>query len=198
MLLFIHCFSMSSLTLPWAIAGFLHPFYTFSPAHRTVIRDTFILTFLGSSFTVLPRALRFWAGISTHRRFLPYAPSPHFYHNLLLSRPGSRRFFLEVCRASCWSSKHRPGSSGCLIYSNPQSWYSEEFVLKSYQILPWITCRKKFSLSAPYFVSNSFCLFKVILKTTKTLWTRLVLLITSSMKRHIKVILKKQPPRSFA
>ena len=87
MLLFIHCFSMSSLTLPWAIAGFLHSFYTFSPAHRTVIRDTFILTFLGSSFTVLPRALRFWAGISTHRRFLPYAPSPHFYHNLLLSRP---------------------------------------------------------------------------------------------------------------
>ena len=33
----------SSLTLPWAIARFLDPFYTFSPAHRRVIRD-FVLT----------------------------------------------------------------------------------------------------------------------------------------------------------
>ena len=33
----------SSLTLPWAIARFLDPFYTFSPAHRRVIRD-FTLT----------------------------------------------------------------------------------------------------------------------------------------------------------
>ena len=35
--------------------------------------------------------------------------------------PGSRQFFLEVCRASYWSSKHRPGPSVCLIHSNPQS-----------------------------------------------------------------------------
>ena len=27
---FLHCFSTSSFILPWAIAGFLHPFYTFS------------------------------------------------------------------------------------------------------------------------------------------------------------------------
>ena len=40
-----HCFSTSSLTLPWAITRFLDPFYTFSPAHRRVIHDTFILTF---------------------------------------------------------------------------------------------------------------------------------------------------------
>ena len=32
--------------------------------------------------------------------------------------PGSRQFFLEVFRASYWSSKHKPGSSVCLIYSN--------------------------------------------------------------------------------
>ena len=31
--------SASSLTLPWTIARFLDPFYTFSPAHRRVIRD---------------------------------------------------------------------------------------------------------------------------------------------------------------
>ena len=40
---FIHiCFTISSLTLPWTIAGFLHPFYSFNPAHRRVIRDTLI------------------------------------------------------------------------------------------------------------------------------------------------------------
>ena len=35
--------------------------------------------------------------------------------------PGSRQLFLEICRASYWSSKHRPGPSVCLIHSNPQS-----------------------------------------------------------------------------
>ena len=30
---------VSSLTLPWTIARFLDPFYTFSPAHRRVIHD---------------------------------------------------------------------------------------------------------------------------------------------------------------
>ena len=43
--------------------------------------------------------------------------------------------------------------------------------------------------------SNSFRLFKVYVKPLKkTLWTRLKLLITASIKLHIKVILKKQPP----
>ena len=74
---FIHCFSTSSLTLPWAIAGFLHPFYTFIPAHRRVICGTFIITFLSFSVTVLPRALRFWAGVF-YPRFLPCTPSPNF------------------------------------------------------------------------------------------------------------------------
>ena len=49
-------FSKSSLTLPWTIAGFLQPFYTFSPAYRRVIRDTFIFN---HSVIFLPRALRF-------------------------------------------------------------------------------------------------------------------------------------------
>ena len=54
---FIHIYlSTSSLSLPWTIAGFLHPFYTFSPAHCRVIRDTFIFNF---SRIFLPRALRF-------------------------------------------------------------------------------------------------------------------------------------------
>ena len=61
---FISFFSTSSLTLPWSIAGFLHPFYTFSPAHRRVIRDTFILTFL-CFFTA--------SATEFERRFLPQA-----------------------------------------------------------------------------------------------------------------------------
>ena len=77
MLLFIHCFSTSSLALPWAIARFLHPFYSFSPAHRRVIRDTFILTFLDLSVTVLLWVLRIWESFFTLRYFLPYTPSRH-------------------------------------------------------------------------------------------------------------------------
>ena len=54
---FIHIFfPTSSLTLPGTITGFLHPFYTFSPAYRRVIRDTFIFN---HSVIFLPRALRF-------------------------------------------------------------------------------------------------------------------------------------------
>ena len=64
---FIHiCFSASSLTLPWTIAGCLHPFYTFSAAHRRVIRDTFIFNY---SVIFLPRALRFWVGIFYSQTF---------------------------------------------------------------------------------------------------------------------------------
>ena len=42
--------------------------------------------------------------------------------------PGSRQLFLEICRASYWSSKHRPGPSVCLIHSNPQSFIHLKFV----------------------------------------------------------------------
>ena len=78
-----HCFSTSSLTLPWTIAGFLHPFYTFSPAHRRVICDTFIFN---HSVIFLPRALRFWVGpFLPTGAFLPNASSLTFY--LRLSRP---------------------------------------------------------------------------------------------------------------
>ena len=47
-----------------------------------------------------------------------------FYQGL----PGSQQFFLEVCRASYWSSKHRPSPSVCLIHSNPQSFIHLKFV----------------------------------------------------------------------
>ena len=47
----MHCFFfsqpplVSSLTLPWTIARFLDPFYTFSPAHRRVIHDFTLTSF---------------------------------------------------------------------------------------------------------------------------------------------------------
>ena len=152
LLFFIHYFSTSSLNFPWAIAQFLHSFYTFSPACRRVIRNTFILTFPGPSFTVLPRVLRFWEGIFLPTGFFYLRLFPHIFATICFYQglPGSRQFFLEVCMTLYWwSSKHRTGPSVCLIHSNPWSWYSEEFVFKPYQILPWITCGKKFSISAP-------------------------------------------------
>ena len=71
-----------------------------------------------------------WA-FFTHRHFLPYAPSQHFWHNLLLSRfhwqPAVT--FLKVAGLHTdWSSKHRPGPSVCLIHSNPQSSIHLNFV----------------------------------------------------------------------
>ena len=77
---FIHIFfSTSSLTLPWTIARFLHPFCTFSPAHRRVIRETLIFI---RSVIFLPRALRFWVDI-----FYPQAIfTLRSFHNMLLSR----------------------------------------------------------------------------------------------------------------
>ena len=122
------CFSTSSLTFPWTIAEFLHPFYTFSPSHCRMIRDTFIFN---HSVIFLPRALLFWVGVFypqaffTLRSFTDIFDSTCVYQGL----PGSQKFFLEVCRASHWSSKHRPGPSVCLIQSNPQSSYSERFIL---------------------------------------------------------------------
>ena len=60
-----HCFLTSSLTLPWTITGFLHQFYTFSPAHRRVIRDTFILIFLRFSCFFTVSATGFWEAFFT-------------------------------------------------------------------------------------------------------------------------------------
>ena len=57
--------------------------------------------------------------------FLPagifYLPFLHRHFTCVYQGfPGSRQFFLEVCRASYWSLKHRTGPSVCLIHSNPQ------------------------------------------------------------------------------
>ena len=98
LLFFIHCFLASSLTLLWAIARILHPFYTFSPAHRRVICDTFILTFPGPSFTVLLRVLPFWVGIFypqaffTLHSFPTFLPQPAFIKASLGAGSSSLKF----------------------------------------------------------------------------------------------------------
>ena len=81
---FIHIFFWTSfLTLPWAIAGFLHPFYTFSPAHSRVICETFIFD---HSVNLLAVSVMVLSG-----HFLPtgvfYLMLLHWHFNLRLSRP---------------------------------------------------------------------------------------------------------------
>ena len=161
------CFSTSSLTFPWTIAGFLHPFYTFNPAHHRVICDTFIFNF---SVIFLPRALRFWVGIFYPQAFFTLRSFTDIFYSTCNYQgfPGSLQFFLKVCTASCWwSSKHRPGPSVCLIHSNLQTSYSERFSFKFYHILAWITCGEKFK---PYLFWTLFARSK---SYVKTLWTKL-------------------------
>ena len=57
---------------------------------------------------------------------------------------GTRQLFLEICRASYWSSKHRPGPSVCLIHSNPQSFIHLKFVFIHVNIAKVFTCGENF------------------------------------------------------
>ena len=73
---FIHIFfSTSSLTLLWTIARFLDPFCNFSPAHCTVIRDTFIFS---HSVIFLPWVLRFWVSTFHPQAFFTLCSFPTF------------------------------------------------------------------------------------------------------------------------
>ena len=92
------CFSTSSFTLPWTIAGFLHPCYNFSPAHRRVI-------IFNHSVIFLLRALRFWVSIFYPQAFFTLRSFTDILPALIKAFPGSKQFFLEVCRtSSCRSS----------------------------------------------------------------------------------------------
>ena len=88
---FIHIFfSTSSLTLPWTITRLLDPFCTFSPAHRRVIRNTFIFQpfcyLLTASAMVLSG--HFLPTGVFYLMLLPdvFGTFPTFWHNMLLSR----------------------------------------------------------------------------------------------------------------
>ena len=96
------CESLHRLwALPWLLSIALIFRLIFS-ASDTVLRGHFLLT---SVFYL------------TH---LPHIFATTFFYQGL---PGSRQFFLEVCRASCWSLKYWPSPYACLIHSNLQSWY---------------------------------------------------------------------------
>ena len=85
--------------------GFYTSFYTFSPAHRRVIRNTFIC----STTPFLPRVLRPWVGL-----FLPtgvfYLALLHRHFNLHLSwfpwepavLPGSLQGFILILKTQTW------------------------------------------------------------------------------------------------
>ena len=69
-------------SLPWTIAGFLHPFYTFSQVHRRVICKFFIFN---HSINLLAASVMAFGG-----HFLPtgvfYLVLHHLHFNLRLSR----------------------------------------------------------------------------------------------------------------
>ena len=172
---FIHIFfSMLSLTLSWTIAGFLHPFYTFSPAHHRVICDTSQSDFMFDHSVNLLAASA--TALSGH--FLPtgvfYLTLLHRHFNLRLSRlPWEMEVLPWGLLGFILILEYRPDPSVCLIHSNSQSSYLEQFSFKFYHILLWIACGESLNYLS-LLVSNSFRLFKVTRKDyLKTLWTRL-------------------------
>ena len=102
------------------------------------------------SFSAIPLSsyherYRFKWAFFTHRCFLPYAHSQHFWHNLLSSRPPWEPAVLPRSLPSfIWSSKHRPGPSVCLINSNPQSFIQPRFVFIHVNIAKTFTCGENF------------------------------------------------------
>ena len=85
----------------WALPWLLSIGFSFSStASATVLSEHFLPTGI-FYLTLLPDIL----------------PQPAF----IKVSQGAGSYFLESCRTSYWSSKHRPDRSVCLIHSNPQS-----------------------------------------------------------------------------
>ena len=122
--------------------GFLHPILYFQPSPSQSDSQHFRLfnhSVLAASATAL----------SEH-----FLPTGIFYVTLLpdifgttcfyQGFPGSRKLFLEICRASYWSSKQKPAPSVCLIHSNPQSFIHLKFVFIHVNIANIFTCVENF------------------------------------------------------
>ena len=142
--LFCCCFSFtfSFRRHPSPFRGLLPSFYTHfilsaQPIAEWLVCDTFIFN---HSVIFLPRALWPWVGIFYSQAFFTLCSFTDILICVYQGFTGSQQFFLEICRASYWFSKHRPGPSVCLVLSNPQSSYSKRFSFKFYHILAWIAC----------------------------------------------------------
>ena len=91
--LFVDVFH-SVVVLPIAIRHHPSPFRWLSPSfytHFVLLAQSIAEWFATLSFLTIPlssyrECYGFEWAFFTHRRFLPYAPSRHFWHNLLLSR----------------------------------------------------------------------------------------------------------------
>ena len=72
-------------------------------------------------------------------------PSRHFGTTCFYQGfPGNPQLFLEIHRASYWSSKHRPRASVCLIHSNPESFIHLNFMFIHVNIAKVFTCGENF------------------------------------------------------
>ena len=92
---FIHiCFSTSSLTLPWTIARFLHPFYTFSDSRHFHFQPFRYL--LAASATALSELFFFFYP----QAFFALRSFTDILNCVYQGFPGSQQFFLEIFRAS--------------------------------------------------------------------------------------------------
>ena len=104
----------------------------------------------------LLRALK-WA-FFTHSRFLPYAPSRHFWQKLFLSRPPwelavlpwSWQGFILILK-----TQTRLISSICLIHSNIQSFIHLKFVSIHANIAKSFTCGDNFDKKILFFCFSS-------------------------------------------
>ena len=159
------CFSASSFILLEAIAGFLHPFYAFSPVNRRVIRNTFTLTFLGFSITILLRALQFWAGVFYRQTFFTLNSFPTFWHVFVTSMRAGTPY---------------PGSSSVppltelSIPADAWSWITHIIDARPfvYQLRQWDAKHRVKTLRNMF--QPTYACSKLYGKTIKTLWIRLV------------------------
>ena len=70
----------------FSMAPALHPGFS-GPWRPPPALSSTMTTFDCCFFFIYPKRYGLEWAFFTHRRFLPYVPSQHFWHNLLLSRP---------------------------------------------------------------------------------------------------------------
>ena len=121
-----HCFRRHPSPFCGLSLEFLHPILYFQPTPPQ--SDSRHFHFF--SHSVLAGALQLWVGIFYPQALFTLRSFADILTCVYQGFPGGWQFILEVWRASYWSSKDRLGPSVCLIHSNPQTSYSEQFSFK--------------------------------------------------------------------